>query len=594
MTSTRRVVALFLASILAACGSSDFVAPAGTTIALSAGNNQTISAAAQTGTPLQVLVQNSAGAPLAGVPVTWSVLGGGTVTASGASGADGIATATYHAGLAAGPKVITANINGASGSPVTFTVTVTPGVASRLVKSSGDGQTGTAGIPLAVPFKVQVVDSFGNGVAGHTVGWTVTTGSGTIVPTSITDAQGIASATLTPGSSPGNTTVAANAALTGSPITFTVAGTAGITLQHTLGFGGSYAHDMFVRGGIVFVSAWDQGLRIYDVGGGSKGGSPQNPQLIGNVVTNANGVSGGAQAHNAWWYWSPSGAKKYVFVGQEGPAVGGIGVGATGDIHVVDVTNMAAPVEVAYYHMSGLGAPRDSAGVHNFWVDEVNEILYAAYYNGGVVALNINGTLTGNLASREIARFRPGGVGNTYTWGVQLYNGSLYATDMLTGFWQLKLTGSTFSAQGGGANVPERYSSDQWVSNGYAYSGTWGFRSLPGNALKIWQLNGTGAPVLVDSIITPGVGTVSDVEVSADGRMLMFSAENGVVGTRGVYFYSLVGAGTRSKPVFIAHYPVGEGVHTATFAEMNGRRYVFAMRDPSAAMLILDVTPINP
>jgi hypothetical protein len=27
---------------------------------------------------------------------------------------------------------------------------------------------------------------------------------------------------------------------------------------------------------------------------------------------------------------------------------------------------------------------------------------------------------------------------------------------------------------------------------------------------------------------------------------------------------------------------------------MNGRRYVFAMRDPSAAMLILDVTPINP
>ena len=79
------------------------------------------------------------------------------------------------------------------------------------------------------------------------------------------------------------------------------------------------------------------------------------------------------------------------------------------------------------------------AGTHNFWVDETRQILYAAYYNGGVVALDISGTLRGDLSSREIARIKPGGTGNTYVWGVMLYNGSLYASDMLSGLWQLSV-----------------------------------------------------------------------------------------------------------------------------------------------------------
>ena len=43
------------------------------------------------------------------------------------------------------------------------------------------------------------------------------------------------------------------------------------------------------------------------------------------------------------------------------------------------------------------------------------------------------------LASRELARIQPGGPGNTLTWGVQLYNGSIYASDMLSGFWQVSV-----------------------------------------------------------------------------------------------------------------------------------------------------------
>lgn len=186
-------------------------------------------------------------------------------------------------------------------------------------------------------------------------------------------------------------------------------------------------HDTYVRDGLAFVSDWNTGLRIYDVGDGRLGGSPSSPQLIGAVVTSSDGLPCNC-VHNSWWYHDPFGGKRYVFVGQEGPAT--IPSAASGDIHVVDVTDMAHPVEVAHYAMSG-------AGTHNFWMDESRGILYAAYYNGGVVALDVTGTLNGDLASREIARLQPGGGGNTFVWGVMLANGALWVSDMVSGFWKI-------------------------------------------------------------------------------------------------------------------------------------------------------------
>jgi hypothetical protein len=85
---------------------------------------------------------------------------------------------------------------------------------------------------------------------------------------------------------------------------------------------------------------------------------------------------------------------------------------------------------VGFFHLAG-------AGTHNFWMDEERQVLYAAYYNAGVVALDVSGTLSGNLSGRLLSRLRPGGTGNTFTWGVQLANGFLYASDMLSGLWQL-------------------------------------------------------------------------------------------------------------------------------------------------------------
>jgi hypothetical protein len=46
--------------------------------------------------------------------------------------------------------------------------------------------------------------------------------------------------------------------------------------------------------------------------------------------------------------------------------------------------------------------------------------------------------LQGDLSGRLLSQVKPGGSNNTYTWGVQLANGSLYAIDMESGLWQLK------------------------------------------------------------------------------------------------------------------------------------------------------------
>jgi hypothetical protein len=207
--------------------------------------------------------------------------------------------------------------------------------------------------------------------------------------------------------------------------------------------GTPYVHDTFVRDGILFLALWNSGVAIWDIGGGGKGGTPASPVELGRVQT-ANG-----EAHNIWWFKDPStGSAKYAFVGEEGP--GNIGVSAVGDIHVIDVSNMAAPREVAFYTVPG-------AGTHNFSMDEANGILYAAYYNGGVRALDVRGDLETCTAGQKSAPRNQGvaicdlgkmgrelAVGlkdradPVYVWGVQFLSGSVYASDMLNGIWKLR------------------------------------------------------------------------------------------------------------------------------------------------------------
>ncbi len=530
--------------------------------------------------PYVVLVTDRAGMPAPGIAVRWSVVAGeGAIAPESMSDAQGIAQATLTLDTVAGTQTTRAVVDGALGSPVTFTATAVAAGPASLVKVAGDGQTGNPGQPLAAAYVVAVRDQYGNAVANATVAWAASAGS-LSAATSATNGAGEAQVRHTLAGAPALQQVTATVPGTATPgVTFSARAITPPPLVATVPVPANYGlHDTFVRDGIAFLSSWNSGVLIYDVGNGIKNGFPGSPQLVSQVVTQTSGLSG-ANVHNAWWFHNPTnGEKRYLFVGQEGP--GSVGASSSGDIHVVDVSDLEAPVEVAFYHLNG-------AGTHNFWMDEQAQVLFAAYYNGGVVALDVSGPLSGDLASRELARIQPGGGGNTYTWGVMQSGGSVYAADMRSGFWQLRFTGTAFSVAGGGNNVPERWTSDLWVHGTHAYTGTWGSRGGNlGNAVKIWRLNAAGAPTLVDSVIVANITTVSDVEVSADGRLLVISAEGGA--NAGVHVYALADP---EKPALLGSYLVGAGVHTAAIGDVLGRRYVFAAKNPgSPALFILDIT----
>jgi hypothetical protein len=148
-----------------------------------------------------------------------------------------------------------------------------------------------------------------------------------------------------------------------------------------------------------------------------------------------------------WWFQDAAGganAKRFMFVGEEAPGNGSLLNSSNGDIHVVDVSTMAAPREVAFYHV-------DNAGTHNFSVDEQRGILYAAYYNAGVRALDIRGDLStctadqkstdGRCDLKKMGRELAAGLqsnGAVFIWGVHFDGNFVYASDMLNGLWKLE------------------------------------------------------------------------------------------------------------------------------------------------------------
>jgi hypothetical protein len=193
-------------------------------------------------------------------------------------------------------------------------------------------------------------------------------------------------------------------------------------------------HDVFVRVGILFTALWDEGLVIWDVGGGgSAGASPASPVRLGGVETV------GGNAHSAWWFHAPNGEKRYVFVGEEGPAV--TGAKSSGDVHVVDVSDLRNPREVAFYTVP-------NAGAHNFVMDEAAQVLYVSYYNGGVRALDVSGNLeicgpreraadgrcSLALMGRELAVALQDR-GRVSVWGVASVGDRIFASDMLSGLF---------------------------------------------------------------------------------------------------------------------------------------------------------------
>ena len=83
-------------------------------------------------------------------------------------------------------------------------------------------------------------------------------------------------------------------------------------------------------------------------------------------------------------------------------------------------------------------------GTHNIWVED--DILYQAYYEGGLRVVDVSGLLQGNLYTqgREIAVFKPNDpVGYVYnaptTWSAMPFKGNIFLSDANSGLWAVRL-----------------------------------------------------------------------------------------------------------------------------------------------------------
>jgi len=209
---------------------------------------------------------------------------------------------------------------------------------------------------------------------------------------------------------------------------------------------GRYLHDVMVVDGLAYLAYWNDGLVILDVGNGMRGGSPTNPQFVSQFkydltatyarVWQLFGQGFVRGTHTAWRQG------RYVFVGDEVYAAHpykGLQDGNNltfGRLHVIDVSDITKPREVAWYE------PTDG-GVHNVWV--VGDTLYLGNYQGGARAVDISGELKGDLLreGREMSWILTvdslGHRRAPFAWGAVVRDGNIFVPDINTGLWILKL-----------------------------------------------------------------------------------------------------------------------------------------------------------
>ncbi|MCH7935184.1 MAG: Ig-like domain-containing protein [Gemmatimonadetes bacterium] len=173
-----------------------------TRVSIISGNAQTGAVAQELTDVLVVRSEDTGGAPVAAVDLTFTPAeGSGSVGESTVTSNDqGEASTTWTLGTAAGPQRVTAAIAGAAAS-TQISATAEAGPATALIKSAGDQQVGAVGKALSEPVVVLLADEFGNGVAGgRLVTFTVTEGGGTVAPAEVTTgSDGTAQTTWTLG-----------------------------------------------------------------------------------------------------------------------------------------------------------------------------------------------------------------------------------------------------------------------------------------------------------------------------------------------------------------------------------------------------------
>jgi hypothetical protein len=186
-------------------------------------------------------------------------------------------------------------------------------------------------------------------------------------------------------------------------------------------------HDIIVQNGYAYLSYWDDGLIMLDVGAGTHGGTPTRPVQVSQFKYPI------GNSHTAWRHG------RYLFLGDEifppdwdpdRP------IDARGYIHVLDMEDPEHPREVGRYEVP-------EAGAHNMWVE--GDRLYIGYYQGGLRVVDISGELRGDLyrQGREMAVLKTTDENSVVpnwpmTWGAQVFKGHVFAWDLNSGLWITK------------------------------------------------------------------------------------------------------------------------------------------------------------
>ncbi len=193
-----------------------------------------------------------------------------------------------------------------------------------------------------------------------------------------------------------------------------------------------FLHNVTVLDGYAYLSYWNDGVVIIDIGAGTHGGTPTEPAFVSQFAYSYRlGSESYANTHHAIRYGD------YVFTGDEIFGCLECVNGPRGYIHVIDVSDIDHPREVGWYRVP-------EAGAHNMWAEA--DKLYIGYYQAGLRVVDISGELRGDLyrQGREIAWFMTeDGTGSwpnsTDTWGAQPFKGKIYASDGASGLWIVEM-----------------------------------------------------------------------------------------------------------------------------------------------------------
>lgn len=197
-----------------------------------AANPDSIEANGNSSTTLRATVTDAKGKPVdTGVNVNWTTSAGKLSGTASTTDANGVATIELTSPTKTGTATVKATANSVTHST---TVTFTPGAASKLQLSATPASITADGNATAT-LSTTVEDAHGNPLgAGLTVNWSSTAGN-LASPTSITDANGVATNVLTSPTTVGSATVQAsvNGASSSASITFTAGEPGGIVLAAT-------------------------------------------------------------------------------------------------------------------------------------------------------------------------------------------------------------------------------------------------------------------------------------------------------------------------------------------------------------------------